>query len=431
MGACTSRQKRKSIDDEVNTSRKKTTLMNDEAATTRNSSGPIQWLWNSSANPFSELQPEWHPYDDIENMIIEEAFLAREHLVEFDDYHIDLEHKVQISNNDSAKQRQVTRMVCGKDDKYLRKNRFLPNPVAPDRPFGDQYGFISPFVKEVVVKHLKLTPDQLPSKNKTIIPEIVEKAALGIIEEGKEIRKRIVAERIAKTLREKKEARMEEVWRCCAHLYTKESFLFYKINEAMRLIGSKTHEQAWRNKVHTLGPFSLLLWDCPFNSKMTKPGTIFYRGTQLPDNLIASFMDECSKDSKPLHSFQAFTSCTRNRNVAEMYGNIVFIMTVRLAFTVNLQPHSQYGDEEEELLIPGVCFTIDNVEFDKDNSKPLIYLTLQQRHNSKSTLSFIECILIVGYAFCSHFSVIILVYKAARCLSINQISSTFHIRFSN
>lgn len=344
----------------------------------------VQWMWNSSANPFSESESDnWCPYSDVENMIIEEAFIANESLVEFDEYDIDLKHKVQISKIDGNNQRPIKRMDSGKDDKHFRKERFLSNPVSPNRPFSDPDGFISPFIKQVV-KHLNLTKEQLPSKNEAIVPEIVEKAAQGIVEEGEKLRKRREAEYIANLLREKKEAGIKEIWKYCAHLYSCNSFLHKNLNETMRLIGSEDHEDVWQSKISTLGPFCLLLWDNPLNSKMIKPGTIFYRGTQLSDDLIRSFEGDCFKDSKPWRSFQAFTSCTRNRSVAEMYGNVMFIMESRIAFTADIQQFSKFPDEEEELLFPGVSFTINRMEFDKKNNKTLIYIILQQRRHSKS-----------------------------------------------
>jgi hypothetical protein len=345
----------------------------------------VQWMWNSNANPFSTSHPaEWHLYSDVENIIIEQAFIAGKTHAILDDYHIDLKHNLQISNNDINKQRHVKRTMSNGDDKPLREERFMSNPVAPKRLYGGLYGFISPFI-QAVVKDLNLKKDRLPSKNKTIVPMIVEKAALGIIEEGKKIGKQREAEEIANQLIEKKKEGMKEVWQRCAYLYSLESFLYKKLNETMRLIGNEEHEQIWRSKVRTLGPFCLLLWDNPFNSKITKPGTKLYRGAQLSDVLINSFKNDCSKDPKPKRSFQAFTSCTRNRSVAERFGNVLFIMEIRIAFTVDLSPLSRYPHEEEELLFPGVCFEIDRMEFDKDKNKHLIYLTLQQRHNSKST----------------------------------------------
>jgi hypothetical protein len=360
--------------------------MGDAATASSDPSTRVQWMWNSSTDPFSKSEPDdWRLYSDVENMIIEEAFIAGKIHAMLDDYHIDFKHKLQISNNDTNKQRPIKRVVGNRDDKRLREERFMPNPVAPDRPFGGQYGFISPFIKEVV-KDLNLTKEQLPSKNEKVVPMIVEKAALGIIEEGKLIGKQREAEKIAMHLMKKEKAGMKEVWKCCAYLYSLESFLYKKSNEIMRLIGSEQHEQVWRSKIRTLGPFCLLLWDNPFSRKLTKPGTILYRGATLSKDLITSFEDDCSKDPKPWRSFQAFTSCTRNRSVAEHFNeaNVLFIMKIRLAFTVDLTELSEYSHEEEELLFPGVSFTIDQVEFDNEKNKHLIYLTLRQRHNSKS-----------------------------------------------
>ncbi|CAF1070486.1 unnamed protein product [Rotaria sordida] len=351
------------------------------ASASSNSSTYVQWMWNANENPFSTSHsPEWQSYSDVENMIIEHAFRAGQTHAILDDYHIDFKHNLQISNNDINKQRHVKRTIRNGDNMPLRRERFMSNPIAPKRPYSGLYGFISPFI-QAVVKDLNISRDRLPSKNKVIVSFIVERAAMGIIEEGKKLGKQREAELIAKTLIEKKETGMEEVWRCCAYLYSLESFLYKKLNETMRLIGSEEHEQIWRSKVRTLGPFCLLLWDNPFDRKVTKPGTIIYRGAQLPDALINSFKDDYSKDSKPKHSFQAFTSCTRNRNVAESFGNVLFIMEIRVAFTVDLRPVSRYPHEEEELLFPGVCFEIDRIDFDKDKNKYLIYLNLQQRHN--------------------------------------------------
>nr|ACD54793.1 ADP-ribosyltransferase-like protein [Philodina roseola] len=342
-----------------------------------------KWMWNSKADPFSKSEPadaDWHYYSDVENMIIEEASAAHKTHAVLDGYHIDFKNHVQISNNDVSKQRPVRRKICGQDETILREDRFLPNPIAPDRPFGDRYGFISPYIKEIA-KHLNITRKQLPSKNQLIVPTIVDQAIHGIIEEGKKMGKQTEAEKMVKILREKRNLGMKEVWRCCAYLYTLESFLYKRLNEVMRLIGSEQHAAAWRSTINTLGPFCLLLWDNPFNTKMIQPGIILYRGANVPDHMITSFTEDASKTGKPWHSFQAFTSCSRNRRVAESFGNVLLIMKAQVAFAVDLSSLSEYPQEEEELLFPGVSFTIDRMEYEEKNNKYLIYLTLQQRHD--------------------------------------------------
>ncbi|UJR24429.1 hypothetical protein I4U23_005805 [Adineta vaga] len=342
----------------------------------------IQWMWKAGANPFSKTRlEEWKPYSDVENIIIEEAYQSGKKHAVLDNYSIDFKHRLQILNTDGNKQRPIKRTMCNRSD-LLREERFTFTPINPEQPFGGLYGWISPFIKEVV-KHLNITHEQLPSKDETVVPMVVGKAACGIIEEGKKIGKQREAEQIANTLREQKNAGIQKVWQCCAHLYSLESFLYKKLNETMRLIGSKQHEQEWRDKIHTLGPFCLLLWDNPSNYKTTERGAIFYRGGNLSQEQILLFKNDSSKSiyEKPMRSFPSFTSCSRNRSKAEKFGNVLFIMTVKHAFTVDLKPFSKYPDEEEELLSPGVCFTVDRLE--KINKKHLIYLTLIQQYSRK------------------------------------------------
>lgn len=343
----------------------------------------VRWMWNGSANPYAEsTPPEWCFYSDIENEIIEEAFIAGDTHARLDDYCIDFERRRQISNLDQRKQRPIRREQCHKNEKVFREDRFLPNPVAPNRAFGGSYGYISPFIKEVV-KHLRLTRDRLSSKDESIVPMVVERAVAGLVEEGKKVGKKCEAKQMAKTVNAKKDLGMKEVWRCCAHLYTKESFLYRKMNEVMRLIGSQQHEDVWRSAISTLGPFCLLLWDNPFSSKTVDEKTEFFRGAKLPHHLVAEFQEECTKEPKPWHTFQAFTSCSRNREIAERFGNVLFIMRSKVAFADDLSSVSAYPQEEEQLLLPGVAFRIDRVEFDRRMGKSLIYLTLQQRHDRK------------------------------------------------
>ncbi|CAF0942275.1 unnamed protein product [Rotaria sordida] len=168
--------------------------MGNAAFTRPNSLEHIEWMWQSNANPWSESEPvEWSHYSDVENLIIEEAFSQKQPQVILDDYYIDFQENLQISNLGDPKQRPIKRVVREREDKNLRKERFMDDPTPLTRPFGGQYGWISPFVIEAR-RDLGLQPDELPSKKKSIIPMLVEKAACGIIEEGKHIGKQQEAE---------------------------------------------------------------------------------------------------------------------------------------------------------------------------------------------------------------------------------------------
>jgi hypothetical protein len=81
----------------------------------------------------------------------------------------------------------------------------------------------------------------------------------------------------------------------------------------------------------------------------------------------------------------AFTSCSRNREKAENFqnSNVLFIMKVVYAFTVDLSPISKYPEEAEELITPGVCFNMERMEFDNHKKKHFIYMNLTQRFAGK------------------------------------------------
>ncbi|CAF4806941.1 unnamed protein product, partial [Rotaria sp. Silwood2] len=138
----------------------------------------------------------------------------------------------------------------------------------------------------------------------------------------------------------------------------------------MRLVGDEQHENVWRSKIRTLGPFCLLLWDDPINIKQ-KSNTILYRGAELKREQIVTY-EEMTKDSDKCGSFQAFSSCSQNREKAEEFGNTLFIMKLDGAFTADLRELSEYRNEEEELITPGVCFRVKKVELDRKTNKHVI-----------------------------------------------------------
>jgi hypothetical protein len=346
----------------------------------------IQWMWKSNPDPFSKTEPEeWTNYSDVENDIIEEAYVAKKSQALMDGYCIDFKHRVQIADDDLNRQRPIKRVEGGRNRMRSTLDRFTDHPITPGRPYGGQYGWISPFVIEVR-KSLKLQAEQLPSKDASIVPMIVEKAALGIIEEGNLLGRRLVAKNMAKQLTAQIHNGIKMIWKCCAYLYSQEEFLYKKVNEAMRLVGSPEQAEIWRSKVRTLGPFCLLLWDNPFSNKLTKKIKL-YRGATLNAEQIKTY-EELSTDSNEYRTFQAFTSCSRNRIFAENFGNVLFIMDVFSAFTIDLKEISAYPEEEEELVTPGVSFHVERMEYDSNTRKHLIYLKLRQRFDSKSFEQF-------------------------------------------
>ncbi|CAF1273379.1 unnamed protein product [Rotaria sordida] len=353
------------------------------STTSKNSLKCVEWMWQANSNPWSDSEPaKWNHYSDVENLIIERAYSNKETRAVLDDYYIDFTQNRQISNTDDCKERPVKRVVRKREDKHLREERFVDLPVSTGRSFGGEYGWVSPFIIEVR-RDLKLEPEELPSKKPEMIPMLIEKAAQGIVKEGKFIRKEEEAKELANMLLEQKTNGIKQIWQCCVYMYSLESFLYKTLNATMRLVGDKEHEHVWRSKIRTLGPFCLLLWDDPCNKKATIYKTL-YRGANLNKQQIAKY-EEMSKNSDEYGSFQAFTSCSRNRQKAEEFGNTLFIMEVEIAFTANLAGLSEYPSEEEELITPGVSFRVTKVKFDQKINKHLIYMTLRQRFSKNST----------------------------------------------
>lgn len=334
----------------------------------------VKWMWQSDSNA-------WNQYSDVENRIIEEAYIDNQVHVSLDDCDVNLKEKSHISNGSVNESRPIRRVIWERNDIHVRKERYISDPVAPKRSYGRQYGWISPFIQEVR-RELNLGLEQSPSENETVIPMIVEKACRGIIEEGRESGREREAEWMAKELFKYKHKEKKEIWICCARLYTMETFLYKKLNETMRLIGDQGHEQLWHSKVPTLGPFALLLWNDPLNKKPKVRKELLYRGVNLSEAEIAMYKECCGQPDE-YRSFQAFTSCSRNRVLAETFGNVLFIMEMHYAFTANLQPYSACSTEEEELIFPGVCFTVQHVRYDKIKKKHLIHLNMKQRFNGQ------------------------------------------------
>ncbi|CAF1083947.1 unnamed protein product [Rotaria sp. Silwood1] len=148
----------------------------------------------------------------------------------------------------------------------------------------------------------------------------------------------------------------------------------------MRLIGDKDHENVWRSKIETFGPFAFLLhYYLSYENVYHRTSTTIYRGAQLTDKMIAEYQRVAqSKDSR--RSFQAFTSCTRNRTKAEQFGNVLFVLNAEnrrsyRTLNMDISSLSAYPEEEEVLLRPGRSFKIERVEIDKTKNKHVIYLT--------------------------------------------------------
>ncbi|UJR24476.1 hypothetical protein I4U23_005851 [Adineta vaga] len=160
-----------------------------------------------------------------------------------------------------------------------------------------------------------------------------------------------------------------------------ESFLYHKLNSIMRLVADEKHYSVWLHKIETFEPFALLLNNHIDESKSDK-SKIVYRDAYLTDEMIQNYYTairrpkDLNEDDDMTPSFPAFTSCSRNRAKAEEYENVLFIIELIFNRSVDVSQFSDYPDEEEEIIKPGVLFVIENIEYDSECGKHLIDLSI-------------------------------------------------------
>lgn len=184
----------------------------------------------------------------------------------------------------------------------------------------------------------------------------------GILEEGKHLNQEFDAQRMADQLRATKNIR--EIQICAARLYSVESFLYKLVNATLR--------NKDMSKVDTLGPFCYLLRTHVSDNDDSRD-QLLYRGMTLSKEMI----DEYKQSVGTEIIWPAFTSTTKDRRVAELFGNTLFIIDITEAFQFrsNISAHSNYPHEQEVLLEPDFVFKVDKIERDPRSGKYLIYMS--------------------------------------------------------
>ena len=159
---------------------------------------------------------------------------------------------------------------------------------------------------------------------------------------------------------------MEELQKSAATLYSAASFLYKLLNSTLR-----NHDES---KIDTLGPFSYLLWQYLLFNK-DKNVRLVYRGVNLTQEMIEEYKktvdDECPGFRKKI-IWPAFTSTTKDRQVAEIYGNTLFIISLLDGNRKDISSLSFFPDEQEVLLGNDYVFLVDNVEYDSITKKYII-----------------------------------------------------------
>ncbi|CAF1575438.1 unnamed protein product [Didymodactylos carnosus] len=344
----------------------------------------FQWCRTSTTELSSGDQEQSQKYSDIENEIIENGYNGKKTEVEIDGgYVIDLHRKLQYKKDDPSQQHRIERFQLSRDRRnvHLRTERF-GSPVTLGAPTSSSQQ--SNNMKDIayVMKHGSFPSvyffQAVYHKDKKVA-DIVEEAAQGIVKEGKAQEKLHEAQWLSQQLLAVKHfgdnvpAKFTEnpckITETCIYLFTKNSFWYELFNRTLREATAITPE-----RIETVGPFALLLHTHLFKDHPRDTETV-YRGLGLNDEQRKEYM-------KTKIVFTAFTSTSRNRTAAEMFGNTLLIMNLkddhmskRDQCGANISHLSHFPDEEEFLIWPGRIFHFTGYEYDDRNSKHVIYLS--------------------------------------------------------
>ena len=290
----------------------------------------------------------WTRYRDVEIDLIEEAYQEKRPYVLLDRYRIDFEEFVQIKRNDETKQRPVKRQTASSQQQCLREYRFgstLPLTPSSSASFGDPdlwCPFLNAWLRSSAGRNAFF---HFPACAQGIVRE----AALRTDHSSTEAA--FMAEKIRHCVGKSR----VDVAKECIRFYTKDSFLYYALNEALR-----TQDLT---KLETLGPLCYLIRNY---SRLSQEyvGTV-YRGLQLTYADIEAYRRHIGE----WKTWPAFASASKDRHLAEMFGNtllIIAISDVKLSSprAYDIAHLSGYPDEQEVLLPAGVSFLIQRVEQD-------------------------------------------------------------------
>lgn len=318
----------------------------------------VFWYCKSNIDPWSEKEisdfstREWTKYRDIEIDLIEEAYQTNESYVLLDRYRIDFKRSIQIDLSDENNQRAIKRETKSNRIECLRENRFASTFLIISSS-SSSYGS-----SDVWCPFLTAWFDTPSGKRSFLeLSYCIEACAQGIIKEAalNDNHSKTEAAYMAEKLRLCKKKTRVEVSKQCINFYTKDSFLYYVLNQALR---DEDH-----SKLETLGPLCYLIRNY---SRFSKDyiGTV-YRGIQLDHTEIETYKDNIGQ----WKTWTAYTSTSRDRQMAEVFGNTLFIIEVtdtKLSAlrTYDIAHISHYPHEEEILIPAGVSFQILKVEQD-------------------------------------------------------------------
>jgi hypothetical protein len=115
---------------------------------------------------------------------------------------------------------------------------------------------------------------------------------------------------------------------------------------------------------------------------------ILYRGDRNSGNTVEEYRQAAGDHSK-YFKWLPFVSTSSDRNVAEEFAvDVLYIIEMRSYLSnedqfTDLTTISDYDYEKEILLLPGVQFQVEKVEFDNENGLHLVYININSSYVSK------------------------------------------------
>lgn len=314
----------------------------------------VFWYYQSNSRPSSKMLAgdvtikEWTKYRDIEIDIIEEAYQEGRPYALLDRYRIDLINWIQIRLDNNEKQRPIKRETGQNRRKSLRENRFYCKPsMITNGPLVLSYGTFDswcPFLRAWFE-----TPKGIRAWFQ--LDSCIEAGAHGIIEEARIHNSFSNAEAayVAEKLRQCTGRSRRQASEFCVYLYTKDSFLYDVLNTALR--------KSDISKVDTLGPIAFLISNYS-HACNEFVGTV-YRGVELVPSEIEAYKEAVGT----WKSWPAYTSTSKNRRLAELYGSALFVIEISdIKLTppraLDISNLSHYPCEDEVLLLPGTSFRV-------------------------------------------------------------------------
>ncbi|CAF0874522.1 unnamed protein product [Didymodactylos carnosus] len=313
------------------------------------------WHWKSNPNPFDPREtPQWTQYSDIDNDIIEEAFIKKEKQVGLENYWIDFEKMLQITKPCGSEQREIKRVLIDHEQNLRHERFFVPPKLTQSfSVYSVRCEFVNSWINSF--------------KDSGNTDVVLKQAGNGILIEGEQVGEITDAKWCAEQLNHIKHE--DEIDHCVIYIYTKECFLYKMLNTTLR--------ENDMTKVKTLGPFCYLLDIAMANTKNKYYTGYLYRGAQLHDNMIQDYLKAVGQGCR---SWSAFTSTSKSRSKAEEFGDTLFIINIidEHSKALDISSNSVFPKEEEVLLPDNWNFIVEKV--DKINGKNHIYLRRSKDH---------------------------------------------------